>query len=121
MQRHAEVSRRQKDEIEQQLKALGSDTSALKDSAMRLAGRLQPMISGITADDTPKHLIAAHSWEQFEVAAYRSMLGAAEELGLTDLQKLCERFIPEEEAMAKVFFEELPEVTRKYLREHATA
>jgi hypothetical protein len=25
------------------------------------------------------------------------------------------------EAMAKVFFEELPEVTRKYLRERATA
>ena len=49
------------------------------------------------------------------------MLGAAEELGLYDLMRLCERFIPEEEAMAKVFFEELPEVTRKYLRGHATA
>jgi ferritin-like metal-binding protein YciE len=103
------------------LKASGSDTSTLKDAAMRLAGRLEPLVSGTTADDMPKHLIAAHSWEQFEIGAYRSMLGAAEELGMTDLKNMCERFIPEEEEMAKVFFDELPQVTRKYLREHATA
>ena len=46
MQRHLEVSHRQKDEIEEQLKALGSDTSTLKDMAMRLAGRLEPLLSG---------------------------------------------------------------------------
>src|SRR5207237_10681761 len=81
MRDHLEVSRRQKDELEEQLKALGSDTSTLKDMAMRLAGRLEPLLSGVTADDMPTHCIAAHSWEQFEIAAYRSMLGAAEELG----------------------------------------
>ncbi|MBV8493142.1 MAG: DUF892 family protein [Alphaproteobacteria bacterium] len=120
MQHHAEVSRRQKEEIEHQLKVAGSDTSTLKDATMRLAGQLEPLVSGTTADDMPKHLIAAHSWEQFEIGAYRSMLGAAEELGMTDLKSMCERFIPEEEEMAKVFFDELPQVTRKYLREHAT-
>src|SRR5712675_259448 len=102
---HLEVSRRQTDEIEQQLKALGSDTSTLKDMAMRLAGRLEPLLSGVTADDMPKHCIAAHSWEQFEIGAYRSMLGAAEELGMSELQQMCERFIGEEQEMANVFFE----------------
>ena len=48
------------------------------------------------------------------------MLGAAEQLGMADLKTMCERFIPEEEEMAKTFFEELPVVTRKYLREYAT-
>src|SRR4051794_529748 len=120
MQRHLEVSRRQTDEIEQQLKALGSDTSTLKDMAMRLAGRLEPLLSGVTADDMPKHSIAAHSWEQFEIGAYRSMLGAAEELGMSELQRMCERFIREEQEMANVFFEQLPAITRQYLREYAT-
>ena len=120
MQHHLEVSRRQKDELEEQLKALGSDTSTLKDMAMRLAGRLEPLLSGVTADDMPKHCIAAHSWEQFEIGAYRSMLGAAEELGMSDLQQMCERFIREEQEMANVFFEQLPAITRQYLREHAT-
>jgi|SRR5579884_618317 len=121
MQRHVEVSRRQKDEIEAQLKALGSDTSTLKDMAMRLAGRLEPLLSGIAADDMPKHCIAAHSWEQFEIGAYRSMLGAVEELGMYDLQQMCERFICEEQEMANVFFEQLPAVTRQYIREHTTS
>jgi ferritin-like metal-binding protein YciE len=120
MQHHLEVSRRQTDEIEQQLKALGSDTSTLKDMAMRLAGRLEPLLSGVTADDMPKHCIAAHSWEQFEIGAYRSMLGAAEELGMSELQQMCERFIGEEQEMANVFFEQLPAITRQYLREYAT-
>jgi ferritin-like metal-binding protein YciE len=119
MQRHLEVSRRQQDELEQQLKALGSDTSALKDMAMRLTGRLEPLLSGVTADDMPKHCIAAHSWEQFEIGAYRSMLGATEELGMSDLQQMCERFIREEQEMANVFFEQLPAITRQYLREYA--
>jgi Domain of unknown function (DUF892) len=39
MQHHLEISRRQKEELEEQLKALGSDTSTLKDMAMRVAGR----------------------------------------------------------------------------------
>jgi ferritin-like metal-binding protein YciE len=120
MQGHLEVSRRQKDELEEQLKALGSDTSTLKDMAMRLAGRLEPLLSGVTADDMPKHCIAAHSWEQFEIAAYRSMLGAAEELGMSDLQQMCERFIREEQEMANVFFEHLPAITRQHLQESAT-
>ena len=120
MQRHLEVSHRQKDEVEQQLKALGSDTSTLKDMAMRLAGRLEPLLSGVTSDDMPKHCIAAHSWEQFEIGAYRSMLGAAEELGMSELQQMCERFIREEQEMANVFFEQLPAITRQYLREYAT-
>ena len=38
MQHHLEISRRQKEELEEQLKALGSDTSTLKDMAMRAPG-----------------------------------------------------------------------------------
>jgi ferritin-like metal-binding protein YciE len=120
MQRHLDVSRRQQEELEQQLKAIGSDTSTLKDMAMRLAGRLEPLLSGVTADDMPKHCIAAHSWEQFEIGAYRAMLGAAQELALSELQQMCERFIREEQEMATVFFEQLPAITRQYLRENAT-
>jgi len=119
MQHHLEISRRQKDELEEQLKALGSDTSTLKDMAMRLAGRLEPLLSGVTADDMAKHCIAALSGEQFEIGAYRSMLGVAEELGMSDLQQKCERFIREEQEMVNVFFEQLPAITRQF-REYAT-
>ena len=116
LQRHLEISRRQKEEIEQQLKQLGSDTSKLKDLAMRLTGRIEPLLSGIAPDDLPKHCIAAHSWEHFEIASYRSMLGAAQELGMGDLQQMCERFIREEQEMATFLFDQLPAITRQYLQ-----
>ena len=120
LQRHLEVSRRQREEIERQLKQLGSDTSTLKDLAMRLSGRLEPLLAGVTPDDLPKHCIAAHGWEHFEIGSYRSMLGAAQEMGMTDLQQMCERFIREEQEMAQFLFEHLPEITRQYLQRHSS-
>ena len=121
MQRHLEVSRRQKEELERHLNALGSDISTLKQTAMRVAGRIEPVVSGATADDLPKHCIAGYSWEQFEIAAYRSMLGAVQELDMSDLQDLCERFIGAEQEMAQAFFDALPAITRQYLRHRAAA
>src|SRR5688572_17926674 len=47
--------------------------------------------------------------------SYRSLLGAAEELGLADLRDMCERFIAEEQEIATFLFENLPEITRQYL------
>ena len=37
----------------------------LKDMAMRLAGRLEPLLSGTTSDDMPKHCMR-RGWELFE-------------------------------------------------------
>ncbi len=64
----------------------------------------------------PKNCLAAHAYEGLEIASYRSILGAAEELGMTDLRTMCERFIREEQEMANFLFEHLPEITRQYLR-----
>jgi ferritin-like metal-binding protein YciE len=47
------------------------------------------------------------------------MLGAAEELGMAELRTLCERFIREEQEMAQFLFDNLPEITRQYLRGRA--
>jgi ferritin-like metal-binding protein YciE len=121
LERHLENSRRQADEIRQQLERMGSDTSTLKDWAMRLTGRIEPLLAAFTRDELPKNCIAAHAWEAFEVASYSSMLGAAEELGMTDLLEMCERFIQEEQEMADFLAEHLPAITRQYLQRYATA
>jgi ferritin-like metal-binding protein YciE len=116
LQRHLEISNRQRDEIQRELERLGADTSTLKDWAMRLAGQLQPLASWLTRDTLPKNCLAAHAYEAFEIASYRSLLGAAEELGMAELRTMCERFIGEEQEMASFLFEHLPEITRQYLR-----
>jgi ferritin-like metal-binding protein YciE len=120
LQRHLDISKRQRDEIEQLLKKLGSDTSTLKDLAMRLAGRIQPLLAGVTPDEMPKNCIAAHAWENFEIASYRSLIGGADDVGLADVKQLCERFIREEQEMATFLFDQLPAITRQYLQRRAS-
>src|SRR5919199_4797682 len=119
LQRHLEVSRRQREEVEQELKKLGSETSTLKDLAMRFTGWMQPFVGALAPDEMPKHCLAAQAWENFEVASYRSMLGAAQELGMNDLEQMCERFIREEQEMAQFLFDHLPQITREYLQRQA--
>jgi ferritin-like metal-binding protein YciE len=120
LQLHLERSRRQRNEIEHQLNSLGSDTSTLKDLAMRVSGWLQPILTAVAPDEIPKHLLAAHAWEQFEVASYRSLLGAAEEFGMNDLRQMCERFIREEQETAQFLYDCLPAITRQFLRHQTT-
>jgi ferritin-like metal-binding protein YciE len=117
---HLEVSKRQRDEIERALERLGTDRSKLKDWAMRLAGQMEPLVSWFTRDSMPKNCLAAHAYEALEIASYRSLLGAAEELGMAELRGMCERFIREEQEMADFLFEHLPEITRQYLRSRAS-
>ncbi len=119
LQRHLEVSKRQREEIEQELKRQGSDTSTLKDWVMRLPGQIQPILSMFTPDSMPKNCIAAEAYENFEIASYRSLLGGAEELGMAELRTMCERFIREEQEMAQFLFDHLPDITRQYLRGQA--
>ena len=116
LQRHLEISRRQETDIEAQLKTLGADTSILKDLAMRFTGWIEPFLGALAPDEMPKHCLAAHGWENFEIASYRSLEGAAEELGLQDLKAMCERAVREEQEMAKYLFDNLPDITRQYLR-----
>jgi ferritin-like metal-binding protein YciE len=116
LQKHLQVSRRQVTDVEAQLKTLGADTSMLKDLAMRFTGWIEPFLGALAPDEMPKHCLAAHGWENFEIASYRSLLGAAEELGMQDLKGLCERAIREEQEMATYLFDNLPDITRQYLR-----
>ena len=119
LEEHRAVSERQRDEIERMLESLGTDTSTLKDWAMKMTGQMQPLLSKLTPDTMPKNCLAAHAYENFEIASYRSLMGGAEELGLGELKTMCERFIREEQDMADFLYQHLPEITRQYLRQQA--
>jgi ferritin-like metal-binding protein YciE len=121
LERHLESSRRQVTEIEDQLKKLGSDTSTLKDLAMRFTGRVQPWLASLSPDDMPKNCIAGHAWEHFEIASYRSLEAAAEDLGIAELRDMCARFVREEEEMADFFLHHLAAVTRQHLKARSAA
>jgi ferritin-like metal-binding protein YciE len=116
LQKHLSISTRQRDEIEQNLAQFDTSRSLLKDWAMKISAQVEPFVSRFTHDSVPKNCLLAHAYEAFEIASYRSLLGAAEELDMEDLRTLCERYILEEQEMANFLFENLPEITRRYLR-----
>jgi ferritin-like metal-binding protein YciE len=118
---HLIVSMRQREEVEKVLVGLGTDTSQIKDAAMRLGGQVEQLLSRFTPDSIPKNCLAAYAYANLEIASYRSLLGAAEELGMATVKTMCERFIGEEQEIADFLFDNIPSITGQYLRQRPRA
>lgn len=102
-------------EIEQCLDRLGADRSTLKDLGMKFAGAMQPYLTAMSADEPVKHLLAAHAYEHFEMASYKSLAAAAEQIGEPHIREMAERSMAQKKMMADWLGEQLPVVTRQYL------
>lgn len=111
-----EQSKQHLAEIERCLDALGADRSMLKDLAMKFSGVMQPYLGAMAKDEVVKHLLAAHAYENFEVASYRSLSAAAEALGDMQIKSMAERSLMQKKAMADWIDQQLPMVTQDYLR-----
>ncbi len=103
-------------EIEQCLDRMGGDRSMLKDMAMKFAGMVQPYVGAVSNDEVVKHMLAAHAYENFELASYRSLAAAAESIGDAQIKDMCERSLQHKRQMAEWIDEQLPMVTKDYLR-----
>ncbi|MBW7849399.1 MAG: DUF892 family protein [Rhodospirillales bacterium] len=103
-------------DLEQCLDQLGADRSALKDMAMKFTGVVQPYITAMSRDEALKHLLAANAYENFEVACYQSLLAAAEEAGVPQVKAVAERSLRQKKEMADWINQQVPVVTRDYLR-----
>ena len=116
LREHLEESRNQADTLEGYLKRMGASPSTLKEAAIRAAGLIEPYLVGVASDDMPKHCLAAHAWEHFEIASYRILKAAASTLGMHDLEQTCGSFLEQEQSMADFLLELMPDVTRKHLQ-----
>ncbi len=106
-------------EIEQCLDRMGADRSALKDLGMKFAGAMQPYMTAMSSDEPVKHLLAAHAYEHFEMASYKSLAVAAEQIGEPQIREMAERSMTQKRMMADWLGEQLPGVTKEYLsRKH---
>jgi ferritin-like metal-binding protein YciE len=78
---HLDESRQQLQRLEQCLGRLGTDASVVKDTATRMLGIFQVYATGATPDEPVKHCLAGYAYENFEIASYTSLIGAAEVCG----------------------------------------
>ena len=90
--------------------------SGLKDAGAMLIGNLQALGGAFMPDEVVKGSIMSYVLEHLEIACYRSLIGAAEELGHAETAAVCSEILREEEAMAGWLEQRLPDLTREFLR-----
>lgn len=116
---HLEQTRRQADQVQMLVERLGGSTSAVKTTMGTVAGFFQGMSTGASPDELVKNALADYSTEHFEIASYRALIAAGQALGETEVVRVCEQILREEEEMARWLEANLPMVVQMYLGQEA--
>jgi ferritin-like metal-binding protein YciE len=80
---------------------------------------MQGPSTGMFRDELMKNALMDYAAEHLEIASYRALIAAAEELGHRDIAVICRSILAEEEAMAEWLAEQVPVITRLMLEEVA--
>lgn len=112
---HLEETRAQAETLKVLLEQLTGGASVLKDVAAKLAATAQGVGGMLTSDEVVKGTMAAYAFEHTEIATYRVLIAAADELEEREMKEVFERILAEEVAMANWLELHLDEITRVFL------
>lgn len=115
IEQHITETRGQVEKIEQCLSLLGTDTSAIKDLGGKMAAFGQGMSGMMASDEVVKGSMASYAFEHFEIASYKALIQAAEKVGKTEIARICEEILKEEESMADWLSQNIDDTTRQFL------
>jgi ferritin-like metal-binding protein YciE len=115
LEQHVSETEGQIRRIETVLDDLGEDRSSLKDTALSAVGSLTAMGHSMAGDEILKNSFANFAFENYEIAAYRSLITLAQDTGFENSVGPLNENLAEEEAMAKWLEDNLPTVTHRYL------
>ncbi len=101
--------------IQDILEGLGESQSTLKDTAASFMGNMAALGHTMADDEILKNAFADFAFENYEIAAYRSLITIAETGGFAAAVPLLQQSLAEEKEMAAWLEQHLPEVTRQYL------
>lgn len=114
LRQHISETEGQKERLENVLQSLAEDTSTLKDTALSLGGSMAAMAHSMAGDEIIKNSLADFAFENYEIAAYKSLIVLAEAGGMQEAQQVLQQNLAEEEAMADWLDENLRSVTLQY-------
>jgi ferritin-like metal-binding protein YciE len=114
VQQHVEETRQQQAMIEQCLYRLGSSTSALKEAAIRLMGNLPAMAYAMADDEVLKNTITSYAFKHYEIASYKALIVMAEAADESEIARICQHILRQEESMADWLGRNIEEITRQY-------
>jgi ferritin-like metal-binding protein YciE len=115
IERHLDITKTQAERLQACIERHDTGTSAVKDVAARMVGMGQALSGLFVGDEVVKASMASFAFEEMEIAAYKSLMTAAEQAGDQDTRTVCETNLREEEQMAAWLDEHIPTITREYL------
>ena len=113
IQRHLEATKGHVEKVAQCLDELGESPSAVKSGVASVTGKAQAVMMGGAKDDLVKSALNDYSTEHMEIASYKALIQAAEQLGHPSIVETCQQILRDEEAMAAWLDEQMPALVRE--------
>jgi ferritin-like metal-binding protein YciE len=114
LEQHMRETEGQIARLEELLDSLAEDRSRLKDMALSLTGAMAAMGHAVAGDEILKNSFANFAFENFEIAAYKSLITVAEHGGFQGLVPALRANLDEEIQMAQWLDDNLKSVTLKF-------
>lgn len=114
LQQHITETENQIERLERVLDDLGKNKSSLKDAALSLGGSMAAIGHTVAPDEIVKNSFANFAFENYEIAAYKSLLALANQAGNAAAADLLSQSLDEEIAMADWLDQNIEAVTLQY-------
>jgi len=114
LEKHIRETEGQLQRLETLLADCGTDKSTLKDAALSIVGTMAALGHTPAPDEILKNSFANFAFENYEIAAYRSLIALAEAAGQSPAISALRQNLNEEEAMAGWIEQNLATLTSKY-------
>ena len=115
LRRHIEETHGQRTRLEEALQSLGESPSTIKEGILGFVGNMMALGHTPAQDEILKNAYANHAFENFEIAAYESLLTIGEAAGQGGSLTGLRQSLQEEEAMARRVRELIGPTTKRYI------
>ncbi|MBV9456566.1 MAG: ferritin-like domain-containing protein [Bradyrhizobium sp.] len=112
---HLTETNQQLQRIEKCLEACGESTSSMKDTTQSMMANMQAMMHSMAGDEILKNTFANDAFENFEIAAYKSLLALCGAAGQEAARIPLEQSLKEEQRMASWIDSNVEKITMEYL------
>jgi ferritin-like metal-binding protein YciE len=113
---HLRETEQQIKRLEQILESHGESRSAVKDIGGMVMGNMAALGHSVAGDEILKNTFANLAFENYEIAAYTSLIALAEHFGDTRAKAMLEETLREEQAMAAWVADNVRTLTLAYLQ-----
>jgi ferritin-like metal-binding protein YciE len=112
---HLKETETQTERLASILKEFDESPSTVKDMGGHMMGSMAALTHALSSDEILKNTMANYAFENFEIAAYKSLIALAEATKQEPHIKLLEQSLGEEIAMAGWIDENIEKVTLRFL------